>query len=68
MHLKVEIQIPVHWNLIGPSMTTPPSVLSPSIILRLPNSHRAVTSQTINTLYVSKILSNLFFYLVKEIL
>jgi len=36
--IPVEIQAQTHWNLIGQSMTTPPRVLSPSIILPPPSS------------------------------
>jgi hypothetical protein len=49
MHLKgspVATQTPTHWNLIGCSMITPPSLLSLNIILRLQNYHHAVSSST----------------------
>jgi hypothetical protein len=49
IHLEgspVATQTSAHWNLIGCSVITPPSVLSLNSILRLRNYHHAVSSPT----------------------
>jgi hypothetical protein len=52
----VEIQSEINWNLIGRSVTAPPPVLSPLIVLPPPSCHFAIISARKISARVSKML------------
>jgi hypothetical protein len=58
---------PAHWNLTGSSMTAPPSVLSPSIILPPPSSHCAIIRGKNYLACISEILLQFIYFVLNGV-